>query len=127
MAGGELILLIEDDPDIRESIVDILEDESFRVATAVDGEDGLERLRSGEAPDLILLDLLMPRMDARAFRKEQLRVPAWAAIPTVIMSADLRAEEKARELSAAAGVSKPVEIDALLAVMRAALDGRTIP
>lgn len=124
MAGGALILLIEDDPDIRESIVDILEDEAFRVATAVDGEDGLEHLRAREKPDLILLDLLMPRMDARAFREEQMKVPAWAAIPTVIMSADLRAEEKARELSAAAGVSKPVEIDALIAVIRAALQGR---
>lgn len=125
MVIDALILVVEDDPDIRESILDILEDEGYRVATATDGEDALSYLREREPPDLILLDLLMPRMNAKELREVQLREPKWAKIPTVIMSADFRAEEKARELSATAGLSKPVEIDNLLEVLRRALETAT--
>lgn len=126
MAGGALILVVEDDPDIRESIQEILEDEGYRVATAFNGEDALCSLREGARPDLILLDLLMPRMDAREFRDEQLKDAAWSQIPTVIMSADFHYEEKARELGATAGVAKPVAIDDLLAVVRASLGTRAV-
>ncbi|MFO0586813.1 MAG: response regulator [Polyangiaceae bacterium] len=121
MTSGALILVVEDDPDIRESIQEILEDEGYRVATAFDGEDALRCLRESARPDLILLDLLMPRMNAREFRDVQLLDAAWSRIPTVIMSADFHYDEKARELGAAAGVAKPVALDDLLAVVRACL------
>lgn len=120
-----LILVIEDDRDIRDSITEILEDEGFAVASAQDGEAGLAWLANNDAPALILLDLLMPRLDARGFRGEQMKNPAWAQVPTVIMSADRSANERALELGATAGVQKPVRIDDLLAVvstsMRAAI------
>ena len=58
------ILVVDDDRDIRETIVDALEGEGYDVISAVDGVDALERLRSEEqSPSLILLDLMMPRMN----------------------------------------------------------------
>jgi len=125
VAGRDLILVVEDDRDIRDSIAEILEDEGYRVATAADGELGLRHLAEEELPSLILLDLLMPRVDAAGFREAQMREPLWAAIPTVIMSADLQTARKAHELSATAGVCKPVKLEELLAVVHTCLVGRT--
>lgn len=116
-----LILVVEDDRDIRDSIAEILEDEGFVVAVAIDGEDALRYLGENPPPSLILLDLLMPRLDAKGFREAQLANPDWAAIPTVVMSADRSANDRARELGATAGVQKPVRIDDLLDVVRASL------
>lgn len=124
MEERELILVVEDDQDIRDSIAEILEDEGYRVATAADGELGLRHLAEQELPALILLDLLMPRVDAQAFRRAQMSEPRWAAIPTVLMSADFQTVQRAHELSVTAGVCKPVRLEELLAVVRGCLDGR---
>jgi len=116
--AGPLILVVEDDRDIRDTIAEILEDEGFAVATAADGERALDYLANNPAPALILLDLLMPRLDARGFREVQEKHADWSQIPTVIMSADRSANERAKELHATAGVQKPLCIDELLAVLR---------
>jgi two-component system alkaline phosphatase synthesis response regulator PhoP len=60
--SGEKILVIEDEPDILEVIRYNLSRDGYRVETAVDGEEGLERVRR-EAPDLVLLDLMLPGVD----------------------------------------------------------------
>ena len=59
---GARILLVEDDDDLRETVRDALEDASFRVDAVVDGEQALRYLRTQPAPDLIVLDLMMPRV-----------------------------------------------------------------
>ena len=93
------VMLIEDDRDIRESVVEALEDEGFAITCAIDGLDALEKLRTGAAfPRLILLDLMMPRMDGLQFRQEMLKDPRWAAIPVIVITADAQAREKARRL-----------------------------
>lgn len=117
MGQAALILLVEDDGDIRESLAEVLEDEGYRVAHAADGERGLAQLASGELPALILLDMWMPRMDARGFREAQLREPAWAAIPTVLMTGERDAIQVARAMSVTAAIQKPVTIDVLLQVI----------
>lgn len=117
MGQAALILLVEDDGDIRESLAEVLEDEGYRVALAADGERGLAQLASGELPALILLDMWMPRMDARGFREAQLREPAWAAIPTVLMTGERDAIQVARAMSVTAAIQKPVTIDVLLQVI----------
>ena len=63
------ILVVDDDPDIVEAICAVLEAHSHQVVTAHDGEEGLGKLKE-EKPDLMILDLLMPKMDGFAVLKE---------------------------------------------------------
>ena len=67
MDAGKLILVVEDDFDVRESITDALEDEGYLVAGACDGFEALAWLRSHAAPSLILLDWMMPHCDGVHF------------------------------------------------------------
>jgi CheY-like chemotaxis protein len=113
------ILIVDDDRDIREVTADALEAEGYLTATAGDGRAALEWLRAHpDEPCLVLLDLMMPDMDAAAFRKEQLRDPALADIAVVIFSADAGVAEKAKSMGAAGYVKKPVGLFDLLDVVR---------
>lgn len=58
-----VVLIAEDDEDIRESLVECLESSGYEVAAAADGQEAVESLRQGLEPDLVVLDLMMPRMD----------------------------------------------------------------
>jgi DNA-binding response OmpR family regulator len=81
------ILVVDDDPDIREAIQAVLEHYSYEVITAHDGEEGLARLKD-EKPDLMILDLLMPRMDGFSVLKEleDPRRAKYSDIPILILS-----------------------------------------
>jgi signal transduction histidine kinase len=113
-AGGarEQILLVEDDRSIRSALQGILEDEGYLITTAENGRQALECLRSGPAPDLIVLDLRMPVMDGWEFRAAQKSDPALAQIPVLAISADGSA--KAAAIDAQAYLRKPLSTDALL-------------
>ena len=111
--GGDGVLVVDDDPDICEVIETVLELNGYRVITACDGADALERLRAGVRPCLILLDLMMPKMSGFEFREEQQRDPALRGIPVMILSGDGRAEAKAVALGVE-GMRKPVELGVLL-------------
>jgi CheY-like chemotaxis protein len=109
------ILVVDDDPDIRETIVEILEDSGHRAIAAANGNEALARLREeGDPPCLILLDLMMPIMDGRAFRQAQLADPTLAPIPVIVLSAFRDTAETARQLAAAGHLTKPVTLDALM-------------
>jgi CheY-like chemotaxis protein len=109
------VLVVEDDRDIREAVVEVLEDEGYTVSSAGDGQEALDWLSGEEArPDLILLDLMMPVMNGFQFRKEQLERADLAAIPVVVVTADANAKIKAEGLRAAAFVQKPLKIQPLL-------------
>jgi CheY-like chemotaxis protein len=108
------VLVVEDDEDIRETLVEILEDEGYHATGAANGRDALERLRSAAFPHLILLDLMMPVMNGWEFRSEQQRDPVLAAIPVVVVSGVDNVPEKAASLDAAAYLAKPIEIKTLL-------------
>jgi len=112
------VLLIEDDADIRESIASLLEQEGYRVDTACNGREALDRLEQlGSAPDVILLDLMMPVLDGAGFRSEQEKSPAFAQIPVVVVSGDGNPLPKAKSLGAAGWLKKPFEAGELLAVV----------
>jgi CheY-like chemotaxis protein len=81
------VLIVEDDEDIRESLGDALELDGYDVAAAENGWEALRLLRSGLAPDVILLDLVMPVMNGWQFRKAQLADPEIMHIPVVVVSA----------------------------------------
>src|ERR1051325_6252526 len=116
--GATTVLVVEDDFDLRDALVPILEYEGHRVVSAANGKEALERLRTMPPPSLILLDLMMPVMDGEQFRAQQLRDPALASIPVVVVSAHASAEERAALLGAAGCVKKPFEIEDLLEQVR---------
>jgi CheY-like chemotaxis protein len=106
------VLVVEDDPDLRKGICEVLDDAGYTSWPAENGEVALERARE-ERPCVILLDLMMPIMNGWEFRSEQLRDPQLSSIPVVIMTADGRAADKARTLHADY-LRKPIYPDALL-------------
>ncbi|MFT3765880.1 MAG: response regulator [Minicystis sp.] len=80
------LLVVEDDPDHREIVREVLEEEGYRVETAAHGRDALSRLLAGLRPDLILLDMKMPVMDGWAFMAELKARAELAEIPVVVTS-----------------------------------------
>lgn len=112
-----LVLIVEDDAEIRFALGDLLESSGYSVAMAHNGLDGLAQLRGGLRPDVVLLDIMMPVMNGRAFRAQQLADPAIAGIPVIVLTAMGRAEEVGRELKAHAALSKPFELGDLLSLL----------
>jgi CheY-like chemotaxis protein len=105
------VLIVDDDADVRELLRVALETEGYQVAGVANGRDALNHLRSHAETCLILLDLLLPVMDGRQFRKAQLRDRSLAWIPVVLMSGALDAERAGRELGARRLVRKPLDLD----------------
>lgn len=110
-----LVMIVEDDLDLRESIAEVLEDNEYRPLGVSNGKEAIERLRSEpDKPCVILLDIMMPVMDGRQFRALQREDPELGTIPVVVMTAQVDHEEARRSLAADAFLKKPVRIDALL-------------
>ena len=106
------VLLVEDDAEVRTSVAEILELEGFAVDTAVHGRQALDKLRSGAAPSVLLLDLMMPVMNGLELL-ERLREDAALKPPPVIVLSANRGYE-AEDLGVEAVVRKPFDVDALL-------------
>jgi len=110
------ILVIDDDIAIREALRDTLEDQGYRVAEAGNGVDALTYLRTHPAPALIFLDWNMAPMDAPEFMKELNKEPSFAGVPVVLVTADARAEDKAKTDRYDGYLTKPVDLDTLFSV-----------
>jgi DNA-binding response OmpR family regulator len=116
------ILVIDDDPDILDAVTMILESQGYQVSTARDGIEGLATLKA-ENPDLMILDLMMPKMDGFAVCKE-LQDPRWSKykdIPILILTS-VREEASRRRYELETGleldvddyIEKPMSPDVLL-------------
>ncbi len=79
------ILIVDDDPDILENILTILETKPYRLGTARDGKKCMAMLEQ-EVPDLLILDLLMPRMDGWGVIREMRSVPRLAKVPIMVLT-----------------------------------------
>jgi len=112
------ILIIDDDEDIREVLGLVLRSIGHDVDEAVDGLDALARLRAGEPPALILLDLTMPRLDGEGLMALLRRDPQLADLPVWILSGHPAARDRARALGATECLVKPIELDRLLSLLR---------
>lgn len=117
------VLLVEDDPIARETVAEVLRSAGYHVATAADGRQALKYLRENAPPACIALDLLMPVMDGWEFLRHCRRSAALALLPVVVMSAARDVASVARELGAQAYLTKPFEVDAVLAVIGRLADG----
>jgi CheY-like chemotaxis protein len=120
MSAPRTVLVVDDDADVRRTVAYALEDAGYRVLLAVDGRDALEVLLGETRPDLVLLDMMMPRMDGWAFRAEQRSRPAIASIPIVVFTACGVSPEAARELGAQGLLKKPLRLEELLATVERA-------
>jgi CheY-like chemotaxis protein len=114
------VLVVDDDREIRESLMEILEDHGYEVVGAANGRDALDKLQGAaeERPCMIFLDLMMPVMDGAAFREEQLRKPELAAIPVVVISAYRDVAEKVRAMQLSEHLGKPLQLEDLIAAAR---------
>jgi CheY-like chemotaxis protein len=107
------ILLVEDDPDIRDTVSELLELEGYQMVTSPNGREALAQLQRMKRPCLILLDVMMPIMDGYAFMKGMRADGQLADIPVVVTSASHKPPE-----GACAYVPKPIDVDELLAVVK---------
>src|SRR3989449_10376786 len=116
----ERILIIEDELPMRTALKDCLEAEGYRVLTAADGESGLQRALA-EKPDLILLDIMLPRLDGFALCAELRRLAD--PVPILMLTAKGQVEDRVTGLNAGADdyLVKPFSTEELLARVRALL------
>jgi CheY-like chemotaxis protein len=115
-----LVLVVDDDPDIRESLEILLELNGHGVVSVGDGLEALAWLRElqGGRPCLILLDLMMPRMNGVELRKTLAADPELSRIPVVVITgAGTYADAKTNELGTEV-LRKPFELGALLSTVR---------
>ncbi len=111
------VLIVEDDDDIRETLGELINDEGYTVTTAANGEKGLASLREDHLPDLILVDLMMPRMSGKEFILKAREIEKAKNIPIIVMSALNLSDIKASELDVAGHLKKPLAIDELFSMM----------
>ena len=116
------ILVVDDEPDIRELVKEILEDEHYQVSVAANGDEA-RRARKERRPDLILLDIWMPDIDGISLLKEW-RQSDEPAPPVVVMSGHGTVETavEATRLGAYDFLEKPLSMAKLLLTIRHALD-----
>jgi CheY-like chemotaxis protein len=112
METAKRILVVEDDPSVRELICTLLESEGYSVVGAENGRVGLEKLRGMPRPGLIVLDLMMPVMNGAEFLAALRADPALGDLPVLLISAY---DEHARDVTGIVGyLRKPVSLDRLL-------------
>jgi DNA-binding response OmpR family regulator len=116
----ERVLIIEDELPMRTALEDVLAAEGYRVLTAADGEIGLQRAMQ-EKPDLILLDIMMPKLDGYAVCAELRRLSN--PVPILMLTAKGQVEDRVTGLDAGADdyLVKPFSTEELLARVRAML------
>ena len=115
------ILVVDDEPLIRDVVVDLLGDEGYSVVTADDGRTALEVFQR-EAPALVLMDVMMPRLDGQAAFRAMREHAQRDGLPVILMSA--MAEPADLDPEVTAFLRKPFDLDQLLALVARLLTSR---
>jgi two-component system, chemotaxis family, chemotaxis protein CheY len=110
------ILIVDDSKTVRNLVAFIMKKEGFKVTTAENGLDGLERLYSAEKVDLIVSDINMPRMDGYTFIKTVREQDAYRDIPIIVLSTEGQEKDIQAGLSLGANLYmvKPAQPEKLL-------------
>src|SRR5438067_12878708 len=109
------VLVVEDEPEIRDFVAMVLGSEGYRVTTAPNGAVALDQV-GRELFDLILLDMRMPVMDGWGFARAY-RASVGPHAPIVVLTAAQDAAERAAQISAEGYLGKPFELDELLSLV----------
>jgi CheY-like chemotaxis protein len=107
VAEQPLILIVDDDPDILDNIVTVLETRPYRLATARDGKRCMKMIKE-DLPDLLILDLLMPRMDGWGVIREMRSEPRFAGVPIMILTTVIE-DASRRRYELETGISMDVQ------------------
>lgn len=110
------ILIVDDDAGIRQLVTLFLEHKGYQAVSVANGLEALNHLQHSQ-PELILLDLMMPVMDGAGFLHTQQQDPQLAVIPVVVMSAAENIQAQTPKLSANSYLPKPIDFDALIALV----------
>ena len=108
-----IVLVVDDESDIRQALAEVLTFEGFQVVDARDGQEALDKARQYR-PELVLLDLMMPRMNGWEFRRAQKGDRTLARIPVVVLSAFANDGN----MDAEAYIEKPFDVDQLVSAVR---------
>lgn len=116
------IMIIDDDPDIRSTIEQILESQGHKIISVCDGFKFFNKLRQGEKPNLILLDIMMPAMSGWEIQRRLQANPSWRQIPIIFVTG--RTTETSKEMCKKYGIDyieKPFDINTIKKRVRKAL------
>ena len=119
MSPRKTVLVVEDEPHVLAFVAMVLEEEGYRVETATNGCEALDKA-SAQAPDAILLDLIMPVLDGAGFLRACRANPLVQGVPVIVMSA-LGTHDHAETLGAQGLLFKPFDYDVLLAMLAGVL------
>jgi len=112
------VLIVEDDAQIAAVLSETLRDEGYEVRRGSDGQEGLAILGQW-APDVIILDLMMPVMDGPTFRAAQRELPPpQGTTPVIILSGARDARAQADAMAATAVITKPFDLDEVVERVR---------
>ena len=118
MAGAsKVVLIVEDDPDIREVLEEMLDAGGHQVLTASNGREALTVLARVTLPCLLLLDLMMPVMSGFAFLEELHQRPDKDRVSVLLISANAQVEHTAQGTGVVGFVRKPFDLDDVLALV----------
>lgn len=107
------VLIIDDADATRLGLVRLFQLRGYKTKEAVNGADGLQRLRESPHADVVVLDVMMPGTNGHWFRDEQLKDPALADIPVIVFTGATDAAELKRKMRVTHVFSKPVSVDAV--------------
>ena len=113
------IMTVDDSASLRQMVGFVLRDAGYEVVEAVDGLDGLSKLKNREL-DLILSDINMPRMDGLEFTRQVRAIAQYKFVPIVLLTTESHAEKKqqGKAAGATAWIVKPFSPNQLLAVVK---------
>jgi CheY-like chemotaxis protein len=104
------VLVVEDDPALREIYAGALRGYGHGVRTAADGSEALRRLENGWAPCVVFLDLRMPGMDGWELSRRLHDDERWKHLPVVVVAAHFRIDREAAEIGAVSWLQKPFDL-----------------
>jgi CheY-like chemotaxis protein len=117
------VLIVEDEFAIADLLEMVLTDEGYRVLTAANGRQGLERLADGPLPDLIISDYMMPLLDGAGLLQAMRNTEAHRDIPCIIMSSVPEANVRERIHGYTAFIRKPFQLAAVIQLVATILSG----
>ena len=124
MLAGKRVLIVDDDIRNVFALASALEAHGLEVLYADNGREGIAKLEANEDIDLVLMDIMMPELDGDATTRMIREMPQFADLPIISLTAKAMRGDRENSLAAGASdyVSKPVDLDHLLNVMRRWLD-----